>query len=304
MGSFVPPVWLLDQLAAKARAGRVVAELLTYGGEPTSTSMTIPRITTGSATAIQATENTTLGTVDVVTAQLTLPTATIGGYQDVSVQSVELAGTGLDTLLFADLQADYDRALDSQLTIGTGASGQLTGLDTLTGVNAITYTDATPTVPEFLPKLADAVQQVATGRFLPPDGIVMHPRRWAWLLAAVDSTGRPLVEPDGVAMNPTAIADAPAAQGRVGQLAGLPVYTTANIPTTLGGGTEDEIYIARFSDMIRFESQPPRLEMFRDIGSANATVRFRIYAFVNAFLGRFPAGVSRLKGSGMIAPTF
>jgi hypothetical protein len=49
---------------------------------------------------------------------------------------------------------------------------------------------------------------------------------------------------------------------------------------------------------------PLRTEVFRDIGSATGTVRFRIYAFLNFFCGRFPAGVSRLNGSGLISPVF
>jgi hypothetical protein len=35
----------------------------------------------------------------------------------------------------------------------------------VSGINAITYTDATPTVPELWPKLVDAVRQVAANRF-------------------------------------------------------------------------------------------------------------------------------------------
>lgn len=85
---------------------------------------------------------------------------------------------------------------------------------------------------------------------------------------------------------------------------GLPVYTDANIPVNLGAGTnQDEIYVARFADMIFMEG-PIRTEVFRDIGSANATVRFRLYAFVNFFAGRFPGGISRITGTGLVAPTF
>lgn len=87
--------------------------------------------------------------------------------------------------------------------------------------------------------------------------------------------------------------------GPVGSLQGLPVYTDANIPITVGAGTEDEIYVARFDDMLLYESAP-RTEVFRDVGSATATGRFCVYAFVNFFAGRFPAGVSRIRGTGLI----
>lgn len=301
-GSFIPPIWLLDEIALMARAGRVVPNMVRDGGEPQSTSITIPRVTTGTATAIQATENTTLGTVDIVTAQLTRTTSTIGGYQDVSVQSVELSPMAIDRFIFGDLVADYNRAVDSQTIIGTGANNQLLGLDTLTGVNAITYTDASPTVGELYSSIANAIQQVHTARFAPPDAILMAPRRWGWFLAAVDSTGRPLVTPYSPMNNPAQM-NGVLSFGPVGSLQGLPVYTDANIPLLLGAGTEDEIYVARFSDMLFMEG-PLRTEVFRDVGSANATVRFRVYAFCNFFCGRFPAGVSRIRGTGLIAPTF
>lgn len=38
------------------------------------------------------------------------------------------------------------------------------------------------------PKLADAVQQVGTYVFRSPTAIVMHPRRWAWICAGLDTT--------------------------------------------------------------------------------------------------------------------
>jgi HK97 family phage major capsid protein len=301
-GSFIPPVWLLDEIAEKARTGRVVPNLVRDAGEPTSTSITIPRVTTGTATTIQATENTDLGATDIVTAQLTRPTSTIGGYQDVSVQSVELSPMAIDRFIFGDLVADYNRAVDSQCIIGTGASNQLLGLDTLSGVNAITYTDATPTVPELYSAIANGVQQVQTARFAPPDAILMHPRRWGWILAASDTTGRPLVTPYAGTNNPATNPNVNAFNF-VGSMQGLPVYADANIPTTVGAGTEDEIYVAKFSDMLFMEG-PLRTEVFRDVGSANATVRFRIYAFCNLFVGRYPAGVSRIRGTGLIAPVF
>jgi HK97 family phage major capsid protein len=208
----------------------------------------------------------------------------------------------IDQLVFGDLIADYNRAVDSQTIIGTGARNQLLGLDTLTGVNSVTDTDATPTVGELYSQLANAIRQVHEARFAPPDAVLMAPRRWAWILAAADSTGRPLVEPNGNQYNSPAVVTSGASYGQVGEMLGLPVYTDANIPTTLGAGTEDEIYVARFTDQLFMEG-PLRTEVFRDIGSANGTVRFRVYAFLNYFCGRFPAAVFRIKGTGL-SPTF
>jgi hypothetical protein len=62
----------------------------------------------------------------------------------------------------------------------------------------------------------------------------MHPRRWAWITAALDTAGRPLVVPQGRELNSIAVFGAPTAQGAVGSLAGLPIHTTANIPNHCG----------------------------------------------------------------------
>jgi len=158
-------------------------------------------------------------------------------------------------------------------------------------------------VGELYPKLAEAIQQVHTGRFLPPEAIVMHPRRWAWITAALDTATRPLVTPSTGGTNAIAVFSRLAAGGQVGELQGLPVYTDPNVPTTLGGGTEDEIVVFRGSDMLLYEG-PIRAEVFRDVGSSTLTIRFRLYSFVNFFAGRYPVGISELNGSGLAAPAF
>ena len=121
-----------------------------------------------------------------------------------------------------------------------------------------TYTDTTPTVAEFYPKVADAIQQIHTGRFLEPTVIVMHPRRWAWMLAAVDDQHRPLVVPNS-AMNPVAIQGNVASQRVVGSLQGLPVITDpSNRNSCTGSGTnEDKVIVMRASDSYLWELVHP-----------------------------------------------
>ncbi len=302
MGSFIPPVWLVDQVAAKARVGRVLAPLLTQGGFPTSNSMTIPRITTGSSTASQAGDNAVVSETDIITAQLTRTTVTIAGQQDVSVQSLDLGSAGVDALIYADLRGAYEAELDRQILRGSGTN-ELLGMNQIVGINTVSYTDASPTVGELYPKVADAIQQIATARFAGAEAIVMHPRRWAWILAALDTTNRPLVAPSGAGFNGIAAFSSPDAQGRVGQMAGLPIYVDANVSTTLGGGTEDQIVIVRASDSVLYES-PVKTRIMEQTLSGNLTVRFQLWAYANLFAGRFPASISTIGSTGLIAPTF
>jgi HK97 family phage major capsid protein len=303
MGSFIPPVWLVNELAQKARVGRVLAPLLRDGGFPTTNSITIPRITTGSSAAGQAGDNAAVSETDIVTAQLARPTVTIAGQQDISQQSIDLSPFPVDQIVFADLEGAYQAELDRQIMRGSGTN-ELLGLNQISGINTVTYTDASPTAAELYPKFGDASQQIHSNRFAPAQIASMHPRRWAWISTAVDSTGRPLGVPVGTAYNPIATFGEIAAQGIVGMLSnGLPVVATGSHATNLGGGTEDQIVVFRPDDVILMES-PLRTRIHEQTLNGNLTVRLQLFAYVNLFAGRFPASISTIGGTGLAAPTF
>ena len=68
--------------------------------------------------------------------------------------------------------------------------------------------------------IAEAVQQIYATRFLPPDAIVMHPRRWGYLLSLLETTNRPLFLPSANgALNAAGILEAEAG-GRLCRQAG------------------------------------------------------------------------------------
>jgi HK97 family phage major capsid protein len=304
MGSFIPPVWLVSELAALARVGRVLAPFMRDGGFPTTNSITIPRITTGSTAAGQAGDNAAVAEQDIVTAQLARSTVTIAGQQDISQQSVDLSPFPVDRIVFADLNGAYQTELDRQILRGSGTN-ELLGLNQVASINTVTYTDASPTAAELYPKFGDAMQQIHSNRFAPAQLVTMHPRRWAWISTAVDSTGRPLGIPAGsAAFNPMATFGDIAAQGIVGYLSnGLPVAATGSHLTNLGAGTEDQVVVFRPDDVILMES-PLRTRIHEQTLNGNLTLRFQLFAYVNLFAGRFPKSISTIGGTGLIAPTF
>ncbi len=301
MGSFIPPVWLVNELAARARVGRVLAPFLTDGGFPQTNSITIPRITTGSAVAGQAGDNAAVTETDIVTAQLTRSTVTIAGQQDISQQSLDLSPFPVDQIVFNDLRGAYDAELDRQIMRGSGTN-ELLGLNQVAGINTVTYTDASPTVPELYPKVADAIQQIAATRFAGAELVSMAPRRWGWITAALDSQTRPLVTP-GAGVNSVARFGPVVAQGIVGEIQGVPIVVTGSHALTLGGGTEDQIVVFRPSDVILMES-PLRTRVHEQTLNGTLTVRLQLFAYANLFAGRFPASISTIGGTGLAAPTF
>lgn len=305
-GYLTPPIYLADQLAELARAGRPVLEAIGIGPLPErADSINVPTVATGTATARQLNQLDGVQETDAQFGQVSSKVVTIAGMQDVSRQLVDRGQPDVDRVIFGDLARDFLRQHE-QLALTSNSAGAL-GINAVTGTNAITYTDTGPTVPELYPKIADAIQRVATLAFVPANLVVMHPRRWAWMLAALDTQGRPLVSPD--ANNPrNAIATtaAPAAEGPVGSIHGVPVIASANVPTGLGAGTnEDTIFVLAGGEQLLWEDKSgPYLETFSDVGSGTLTVRFRLHQYVAWTFERRPVSISKIGGTGCIAPSW
>jgi HK97 family phage major capsid protein len=305
-GYFVPPLWVMQDYIEMARAGRAYANLCNGQALPPGTdSINIPKVATGTATGVQTADNGAVAETDLTDDFVTAPVRTIAGQQDIAIQLLDQSPVSFDQVVFRDLTADYAAKLDLQVISGSGSSGQVTGVRNTSGIETISYTTSTPTVSQLYSKIADAVQRVHTLRFMPPTAIVMHPRRWAYFLAAADSTGRPLVTPNaGSPMNNAATLGAVASEQVVGQMHGLPVITDPNMPTTLGTGTnEDVIHVLRASDLLLFESGI-RSRVLPDVGSGNLTVRLQVYGYLAFTAGRYPKSTVEIGGTGLVSPSF
>jgi HK97 family phage major capsid protein len=305
-GYFVPPLWLMGQFIELARSGRAYANVVNNQPLPPGTdSINIPKVATGTATAVQTADNGAVQETDLTDTFINAPVRTIAGQQDVAIQLLDQSPVSFDEVIFRDLVADYATKVDLQVISGSGTSGQVTGVRNTSGITTITYTDATPTVAKLYSKIADAVQRVHTLRYMSPTVIVMHPRRWAYLMAASDSNGRPLVVPDsGNPQNAVATLGSVASQQVVGQMHGLPVVTDPNIATNLGAGTnEDVIHVLRASDLLLYESGI-RSRVLPEVGSGTLTVRLQVYGYLAFTAARYPASVVEIGGTGLVAPAF
>lgn len=302
-GYLVPPLWLQEEFVTLARAGRVVVDAIGTRALPEKTdSINLPRMSTGTAVATQA-DGGTVQETDAAFDTISGDVKTIAGLQDVSQQLVDRSIPGVDSVIFADLAKAYAVSLDTKVI--TNSTSNNLGLLDVSGINAVTYTDASPTVAELYPKLADAIQQIHAGIYMPATAVFMHPRRWGWILSGVDGNLRPLVTPYAP-QNSVADHGGVVAQGLVGSIQGLPVYVDANIPTTLGASTnEDRIIVAATDELFVFEDNSgPYLETFRDVGSGTLTVRFRLHNYWAQINARRPKAISVISGTGLVAPTF
>lgn len=305
----VIPQYLVDLAAPLARAGRPTADFATNKMALPAAGMTlnISRMTTGTSTAVQAAENDAVSNTNADDTLLTVNVRTIAGQQDISKQAIE-RGTGIDQFIIQDLIRGWHTTLDNQILNGDGTSGAILGLDATPGTNVVTFTEASPTVALLYPKLADAYQQVQTDAFMNPTHWVMHPRRLAFLLAATDSTGRPLVVPTlNGPMNATATGAGQAYYGNSGySMMGLPIVADANVRTNAGAGSnEDRIYCVTAPEFHLWEQAgSPFALNFDATGAGSLTIKSVVYGYAAATAGRYPGAFSIVEGTGLVAPTF
>lgn len=292
------PQFLTELATPFARAGRPFANVVRKLNLPDEgLTLSISRVTTGTATASQ-TEGAAVQETDIDDTKLDVSVITISGMQDVSRQAIE-RGTSVDELVMGDLVSAYHTNLDSLLVAQLlSAAGQ-----------TVTYTDASPTVAEVYPKLLDATQKVQTTFFAGPDVMLMHPRRLAWFLAAVDSTGRPLAVPTMNGPN-NAIG---AGEGGVQygnsrySIAGYPVITDANVSILEGAGVnEDTIFIGNSQTVLLWEQGDgePMMLRFEQTKAAELEITIVVYGYAAFTAGRQPNGFARIGGTGLITPTF
>lgn len=295
-GEFIPPLWL-NEFAAKLRAGRAIVDGIGTKPLPGLTnSINLPRITTGATAAVQ-TDGGAVSNTDQVTASLTAQVQTIAGRTIASYQLVELSSPGIDQVVYEDILAAYNQAFD--VAVINGAVVNAKGLLNVTGINAVTYTDASPTLPKFYPPLFQGKSQIEKNAFDSPHFVALHPSSWNSFLADLDTANRPLALSIDMARFNAAGAFDYTPQGLVGNLAGLPVITDANIPTNLGGGTNETRAIMVNRRGFDIWESTPTFKVADQTNIANLQYQLVLYGYY-AVMSRQPAMISVVSGTGMI----
>jgi hypothetical protein len=265
-------------------------------------TISISKVTTGSATAVQS-EGAAVQETNMDDTKLDVSVVTVAGQQNVSRQAIE-RGTNIDTLVMADLVAAYHTNLDS-LNVTTSATS-LT--NTITQV--VTYTDASPTVNELYPKIVDCIQRIQTTFFAGPNFILMHPRRLAFILAAVDDQKRPLAVPVPNFNGQPAFAagnGAPVYGNSGYTILGLPVITDANVTTTNGVGTDEDVIIVgntQESHLFEQGGGDPMMLRFEQPKAAELDITMIVYGYSAYTANRYPNAFALVGGTGLVTPTF
>lgn len=298
----IVPQYLTELAAPLARAGRVFMDVSRKHALPADgLTLSISRVTTGTAVAVQ-TEGAAVQETNMDDTKLDVDVLTIAGQQNVSRQALE-RGTNIDSLVSADLISAYHTKLDQTYVT--------TGTDSLTNsiTQVITYTDASPTVAELYPKIMDGIQRIQTNFFGGPNFILMHPRRLAFILAALDNSNRPLAVPTSNGpLNAFSVGNGSVVYGNSGYtIAGLPVITDANVTITNGAGNnEDVIIIGNTQESHLWEDGDgsPMMLRFEEPKVAELDVTMVVYGYSAYTAKRYPNAFALIGGTGLVTPTF
>jgi HK97 family phage major capsid protein len=335
-GYFVPPLWEIDQYAMYLRAGRVLADQCRSIPLPSGTdSINLPRITTGTATGVQTADGGSVPSRDLADNFSNALVRTIAGQEDVAIQLLDQSPIAFDQVISQDLMADYAMQLDGQVLLGSGASGQLTGMyshGTITGgsteaviVNGVTGTTTAQWVgaSSFYAGVGQLMSQISRNRFRPVTAVVTNPAVWFALATSADTNNRPLVVPSIQGpFNAAASFDTGAmAEGPVGTILGRPWYVDANIPLTFGGATTNPsmattsaghtsptdgsgsgdtftpVLAAVWDDLLIFEGDI-RTRVLQEILSGTLQIRFQVYGYVAFMKDRYQDANSRIISYG------
>jgi len=295
------PQYLTEMYAPAVAARRPFADVMTKLPLPSAgMTVNISRVTTATSAALQATELSAVSATSIDDTLLTENVQTAAGQQTLSRQAID-RGTGIEDVVMNDLQRRYATVLDSTI-INQATSGLLAV------ATDVAYTDTTPTGAELYPKILGAISGSETALLgqAQPDVAVMHPRRWNWLAKEMTSTW-PLISNPQIATQAggTNLATRYGSGFRGVLPNGTAVVVDANMPTTLGGGTEDSIVIAPTEESFLWEDPgAPQFIRAEQVAAASLGVLLVLYGYFAYTLRRYANSHQEITGSGLIAPVF
>lgn len=310
-GELAPPGWVISQFRTAKKAGRVLGDLVQNMFLPEGvSSINIPVDVIGADAAIQTANGAVITDVDETTANAGASgnIVTIAGDEDSSLQLLDqVPYPGYDGIIFAALTAAYNQNLEKQMLAGTGTNGQLTGLTQVASINTISGSSVSATqdtmAQDIIPLIGQTAASVGNTRQLPPEVIVMSPRRYYAIATGRDTAKQPMARL-GNRPHPSILPgvldafsddDIPYAGGArpVDVIAGLPVYVSGGI-NGAAVTTADYILVLRITnDMLLYESEP-KFAVYPDVLSGTLGVRLQLHRYV-AFIKFYAASIGYLS---------
>ena len=298
----VVPQYLTDYYAPAVANMRPFADQMNkHILPPNGMTLNMSAITTASSAALQATQLTPVSATSIAETDLQLNVLTAAGQQNVSLQAIQ-RGTGIEQVTMGDLQKRVATVLESTVinaaTTGAIATGQ-----------TITYTSASPTQVEAYPFLYQAQSKLEQALLAQArvDTVVMHNRRFNWWCSGVASTWPTLgslnsgVPPQQQGLQ---ITNAYGDGVRAVLANGLKVVVTANIPTNLGVGTNQDPILVVASEEAHIWEDPnsPQFIRAEQPNAPSLGVLLVVYEYFAYTFDRYANNPSMINGTGLVAP--
>jgi HK97 family phage major capsid protein len=316
-GEFVPPLFDTQKWIEYMRAGRPLADCQNHQPLPDGTmTVNIPKVTRGTAVGPQSGgENTAVLEQDLQTEFISFPVVVKAGSQKLSLQLLERSPIAFDEITYKDLAKAYAQAVDVAVASGNGiyppsalgpGGPDVVGILNTAGVNVVTWTQGTPTLKGLYGQYGQAKSDIENTLFEAPTHLFMTPTYWEWIASQFDSVGRPVVVPTyNGPFNAVAIGDQITPQGALGhRLSGLDTFSDANLPQTLGTGSNQSVQIVgKFDENYLFESPVITRALPQTYGNQLA-VLLQIYGYIAYTAARYPNANTVLTGTGFVSPVF
>jgi HK97 family phage major capsid protein len=294
---FLSQLWVTTHRSRMVYAALVNQMQLPAGGE----TVTVPKyIAPTDSVEPQGGDNQTVYSAAGTTSQLTAPVCSYVGTVDIARQAVERSAyPGFDEVIYTDLARDISRKIELACLQGTGSNTQPLGIFNDSGVPVVSV--SAQTAAKFLLAVGDHYQRIETAVGSPPDFLLIHPRRWAWMASLVDSQNRPIVNTNqaGPFQSYATFAPQPPEDGGsvepdirpVGTMMGLNIFTSSAISTAGGTGTNSDYVLMGDSSLaVRFyDGYGVRNFSFEGVASASGSVRLMSWAY-GSYLTRYPLG--------------
>lgn len=311
LGDWAPPVFALDDTAHYRDYGRSYIDQLHSMPLPESGMViNIPRVTTPTLAVNQtggnsANENTSVATRDMTGTYGTGSVQTIVSNDLVSQQYLDRFGPAsfaADQLILQDQSTQVNKLLN-----------QFALDQTFALVNAnnsyIVYNDSSFGVAKFKQSVhaAKAALRKLQGTVTVPTHLFADADLWETIEGSVDSNGRPLVVPQGVAYNPIAVGDnSGTPEGYTGfRFAALPAFVDQNIYTQWTGNNDAtpayvNDHVALVADLnigAEWLEGAPVIRVLPQPYANTLTVLIQQFVYC-AFVPRYPNAFQVVVGSG------
>lgn len=276
LGGLIVPKYLIEKYQPLAVTRRTFLNTLvgtpSYG-QLTSASAIIAKETTGPGMGAQSSENTAFSTANWASTPVTLTAATVGGYSDLSIQSIQLGQVRPDRL-FAEMLSRYYQDQDRQALWGSGSSGEVEGVFNADGTQTVNAGYTVTGFAEHYGVIQQAASKIEINDERDAMYVLMTPARWRALLSATDSQGRPLSGVNGTfPQNVGAYMDANGQKW----FGGLRVVTSNKVQKS---GEDDTVMAVYHTDFAYFEESSPQSLTADQVVAHTGTVRYVVWGYM------------------------